>query len=88
MAEAKRGIIESRAVNRAQDATLAGAWLNLMDAGRDWTFSKAMEEAIEKLTVADVNAAIRRIADPDKLTYVLAADLEKAREAGKDFSKR
>lgn len=88
LAEAKRGIIESRAVNRAQDATLAGAWLNLMDAGRDWSFSKAMEEAIEKLTVADVNAAIRRIADPDKLTYVLAGDLAKARDAGKDFSER
>ena len=34
------------------------------------------------------NAAIRRIADPSKMTFVLAADLAKAREAGKDFSKQ
>ena len=77
-----------RAVNRAQDGTLAGSWINFMESGRDWSFSKDMEVAIEKLTVKDVNAAIRRIADPSKMTFVLAADLAKAREAGKDFSKQ
>lgn len=88
LAEAKRGLIEYRAVNRAQDGTLAGSWINFMESGRDWSFSKDMEVAIEKLTVKDVNAAIRRIADPSKMTFVLAADLAKAREAGKDFSKQ
>ena len=81
-------MIEYRAVNRAQDGTLAGSWINFMESGRDWSFSKDMEVAIEKLTVKDVNAAIRRIADPSKMTFVLAADLAKAREAGKDFSKQ
>lgn len=87
LAEAKRGLIEYRAVNRAQDGTLAGSWLDLMESGRDWSFSKDMEAAIEKLTVKDVNAAVRRLADPSKMTFVLAADLEKAKEAGKDFTK-
>ena len=68
-------------MNRAQDGTLAGSWINFMESGRDWSFSKDMEVAIEKLTVKDVNAAIRRIADPSKMTFVLAADLAKAREA-------
>lgn len=86
--EAKRGIIESRAVNRAQDAILCSNWLTLMDTNRDWTFSKDMEAAIEKLTIEEVNAALRRFADPDKLTVVLAGDLAKAKAAGKDFSAR
>ena len=34
--------------------------------------------------IAD-EAALRRFADPDKLTFVLAGDRAKAKEAGKDF---
>lgn len=83
--EAKRGIIESRAVNRAQDETLAYNWLNYLETDRTFAFSKATEEAIEKLTVEDVNAALRRFADPSKMTFVLAGDVAKAKQAGKDF---
>lgn len=83
--EAKRGIIESRAVNRAQDETLAYNWLSYLETGRTFAFSKATEAAIEKLTVEDVNAALRRFADPEKATFVLAGDTAKAKKAGKDF---
>ena len=86
--EAKRGFIESRAVNRAQDHILASNWLRLMDTNRDWTFSKEMDKAVANLTVEDVNRAIRRIADPQNLTVAVAGDVEKAKEAGKDFSER
>lgn len=85
LAEAKRGLIESRAVSRAQDPVLAANWVNYLELGRDWRFSKATEEAIAKLTVEDVNKAIRRIADPEKITFALAGDRAKAKEAGKDF---
>ena len=85
LAEAKRGIIESRAVNRAQDSALASTWLSYLELDRSWQFSKQTEEAIAKLTVEDVNAALRRFADPDKLTFVLAGDRAKAKAAGKDF---
>ena len=44
-----------------------------------------VEEQILALTVEDVNKAIRRFADPENLTIVLAGDREKAKEAGKDF---
>ena len=49
LAEAKRGLIESRAVSRAQDPVLAANWVNYLELGRDWRFSKATEEAIAKL---------------------------------------
>ncbi len=86
LSEAKRGIIESRAVSRAQDQALATGWVGNLEHERDWSFSKQTEEKIAALTVDEVNAALRRFADPDKLTFVLAGDLAKAREAGKDFS--
>ena len=86
LAEAKRGIIESRAANRAQDPVLAANWLNYLELDRTWAFSKATEDAIAKLTVEDVNKAIRRIADPSKMTFALAGDRAKAKAAGKDFA--
>ena len=83
--EAKRGMIENRAVNRAQDGMLAAGWTSNLEMGRTWTFSKETEDAIRALTVKDVNAAIARIADPDRMTFVLAGDRAKAKAAGKDF---
>ena len=59
-----------------------------MDKHRDWGFSKAMDEAVSRLTVDDVNRAIRRLAEPSKLTVAIAGDLQKAKEAGADFSER
>lgn len=88
LVEAKRGFIESRAVNRAQDHILASNWLRLMDTKRDWSFSKEMDEKVANLTVEDVNRAIRRIANPANLTVAVAGDVQKAKEAGKDFSER
>lgn len=86
LAEAKRGILQSRAVNRAQDGILASGWLANLERNVTWAKSKATEDAIEALTLDEVNAAVRRIADPAKMVFVLAGDLAKAKAAGKDFS--
>ena len=85
LADAKKGMLDARAVNRAQDAVVAQAWTSYLERGLDWTESKTVEEQILALTVEDVNKALRRFADPEGLTIVLAGDREKAREAGKDF---
>lgn len=82
---AKQGMLDARAVNRAQDAVVAETWAEYLDRGIDWTYSSDTEEAIRALTVEDVNKALRRIANPDNLTIVLAGDRKKAQEAGKDF---
>ncbi|EJX00744.1 zinc protease, partial [gut metagenome] len=86
--EAKRGFIEYRTVNRAQDHVLARNWLRLMDKDRDWHFSKELDHAVSCLTVEEVNRAICRLADPSQLTVVVAGDLQKAKDAGADFSQR
>ena len=85
LADAKKGMLDARAVNRAQDSVVAQAWTSYLERGLDWTESKKVEEQILALTVEDVNKAIRRFADPENLTIVLAGDREKAKEAGKDF---
>lgn len=83
--EAKQGIIDYRRISRTEDSNLAMGWAGLMNAGRDWSRSKATDEAIMALTVEDVNRAVKRIADPNNLTIVLSGDFAKAEEAGKSF---
>ena len=83
--EAKKGILESRAVNRAQDDYLAQGWLEFLATNRTYAFSAEFEKGVEKLTVADVNKALRRMIDPENVTFVLAGDKEKAEKAGKPF---
>lgn len=78
LAEAKRGIIDHRAVNRAQDDYLAESWVKFLDTGKTFAYSKEFEDAVEALTVEDVNRALRRMIDPKSVTFVLAGDLKKA----------
>ncbi len=78
LAEAKKGILQSRAVSRAQDDYLANSWVVLMDAGKTFADSKKFEDAISALTVDEVNAAVRKMLVEDNITFVLAGDLAKA----------
>ena len=86
--EAKQGLLDYRAVNRAQDTVLASSWVRLMEKDKTWASSKAMDERIASLTLDEVNVALRRFVNPEGLTVVLAGDLAKAKAAGKDFSQR
>lgn len=88
LAEAKRGIIDSRKLNRAQDALIASNWINNLERGVTWQFSKETEERIMALTVEDVNRALRRFCDPDRITWALAGDVAKAKAAGSDFTQK
>lgn len=83
--EAKRGFMDYRAVNRSKDYIIAMSWNKLLDDGKDWSFSAAIEKQVMDLTVEEVNAAIRRIAVPEKMTFVLAGDRRKAKAENKDF---
>ena len=56
---------------------MAGGWAYNLYLGRTFAFSKAFEDRIQALTVADVNAAIRKHLDPARLTTVKAGDFTK-----------
>ncbi|APV50490.1 pseudouridine synthase [Betaproteobacteria bacterium GR16-43] len=77
LANAKTGILQMRVQNRAQDATVAAAWVNNLNLGRTWAFSKQFEDKLAVLKLADVNAALRKYIDPAKLSVVKAGDFTK-----------
>jgi zinc protease len=79
LARAKAGALQLRAQQRAQDASLAAAWVALMHVGRDMGFSKRLDERIAALTKADVDAAMRKYLVLDKMTIVKAGDMAKVR---------
>ena len=77
LASAKSGILQARVQNRAQDGTLAGAWVANMHLGRTFQWSKECEAKVLALTTAQVSAALRKYIDPKKLTIVTAGDFNK-----------
>lgn len=86
VSEAVEGLLQSRAVNRAQDAHLARSWITFLDTGTDFTESKRYENRLRALDVNAVNAALRKMLKADGITFALAGDLAKAKKAGTDFS--
>lgn len=75
--DAKNGLLQARTVERSQDAVAARGWIGHLDAGRGWKFSEGIDARIRALTVAEVNAAIRKHLDPAQLTLVIAGDTAK-----------
>ncbi len=84
--EAVTGLLQHRAVNRSQDAYLASSWITYMLKDKDFLESKAYEDRLRSLDVKAVNAALRKMIDPEAITYVLAGDLAKAKAANADFT--
>ncbi len=74
--DAKSGLLQSRATARANDAGLAGGITNNLFLGRNMQFAKGIDEKIAALTVADVNAALKKYMNPDKAIVVKAGDFK------------
>ncbi len=77
LADAKKGTLQERATNRAQDSVLANAWAANMDLGRTFAFSKQFEDRLRAVTLDQVNAAFRKYIDPARITFVIAGDAKK-----------
>jgi zinc protease len=74
--DAKSGLLQSRATQRANDAALAGAIANNLFLGRTMQFSQGIDDKIAALTVADVNAAMKKYLSADKVVIVKAGDFK------------
>lgn len=74
--DAKSGLLQSRATGRANDAGLAGGIANNLFLGRNMQFAKGIDDKIAALTVADVNAALKKYMNPDKAIVVKAGDFK------------
>ena len=88
LVQAKNGFLDQRKVRRAADSTLVEVLADTAYLDRTMKYHAELEAAVAKLTVDDVNAALRKHFDPAKLTVVIALDSkfaeeEKARGAAK-----
>lgn len=76
LAEGQRGLLNFRRLSRAQDGSVAGAWVRNLYLGRTFQYSAEVDEKLAKLTLADVNEALRKYLTPDKVVSVFAGDFK------------
>jgi len=74
---AKDGLMQERRLTRTQDPEVAGSLANQAYLGRTWSTSGQIDSAIEKMSTADVNAALRKYLKPDDVGYAFAGDFAK-----------
>ncbi len=74
--EGKRGLLSSRQLARSQDPNLAAALANNLYVGRTFAVSQAVDEAIARATLADVNAALRKHLKPDRFVTAVGGDFK------------
>jgi zinc protease len=72
--QGRAGLLSFRKLGRAQDARLAGSWVALMDLGRRFDESSKLDQALSKVTLEQVNAALRRYLKPDQMVWGWAGD--------------
>ncbi len=76
LAEGKRGLLAFRRLSRAQDRNLAGALASNLDLDRTFAVSARVDEALEKLTLDQVNTALRKYVKPDGFVTAVAGDFK------------
>ncbi|MFD1255734.1 M16 family metallopeptidase [Mucilaginibacter terrae] len=77
VAEAKKGYLQSRSVSLAQDNVLNGTLNAYSYYGENIAFWQKMDDAISKLTTAQINAAAKKYYDTSKISIVKAGDFAK-----------
>lgn len=76
LSEGQRGLLNFRRLSRAQDGSIAATLASNLDLGRSYAYSQTVDEAIGRLTLAQVNAALRKYLRPDDFALVLAGDFK------------
>ncbi len=77
VADAKKAMLQERALARAQDGRLAGGLVEQAYLGRTFAFSASVDAAIASLSTQAVNAALRKYVRPDAFVDVFAGDFAK-----------
>ena len=72
--DARSGWLQGRSVSRSQDRELAGRLQSYLFLDRTLAWDASLETQVAALTVADVNAAVKRWIRPQDLTIVEAGD--------------
>ncbi len=72
----KRGLLNFRRLGRAQDGRLADAWASNLYLQRTFAVSAQVDQALERLTLSQVNEALRRYIQPDQFVLGVAGDFK------------
>lgn len=82
---AKSGWAQGNSINRAQDGSVAATLNNYLFNGRDYKWDEELEKKIQALTVAEINAAMKKTLSYENISIVMAGDFAKvkAKEAEK-----
>jgi zinc protease len=75
--DARNGWLQSRNVSRSQDRELVGRLSGYLYLDRTLEWDADFEKRVAALTVADVNAAVKRWIKPDGITIIEAGDFAK-----------
>ena len=76
--QARSGLMQRFVLNRAQDGSLAGALVRLMQLERTPLWDAEIERKLLALTPAQVNAALKRHVDPARFSVIKAGDFPEA----------
>ena len=76
LAEGQRGLLNFRRLSRAQDGSIAATLASNLNLDRSYAYSARIDAQIGKLTLAQVNAALRTYIKPQDFVVVLAGDFK------------
>ena len=76
--ETRKGLLSARRLSRAQDDVVASVLAINLELGRSFAVSQKIDEALEKLTLEEVNAAFRKWADPSRWSIAWGGDFKGA----------
>jgi zinc protease len=79
LADAKSAFLQSRRLARAQDASLAGQLAYNLRVKRTFAYAVELDAKLADLSLAQLNAAVRRYLQPQRLSIVFAGDFKAAR---------
>jgi len=76
VSHARTGLLEERRARRSADGSVAGDLVSQAYLDRTWGEAAAVDQAIEKLTPAEVNAVLRKYLKPAEFAYAFAGDFK------------
>lgn len=74
---ARSGAVQMRMTQRANDAALAGTLNAMLEYGRTMEFSQQLDDKLNAVSIAEINAAMKKHLDPSKVIFVKAGDFKK-----------
>ena len=74
----KEAMLQERQVDRTNDGSLAGLFVNQAEWGRPMVRETNLENSIRNATVEQLNAVVRKWLKPEAISYFKAGDFKKA----------